>query len=92
MFRGKRAALAFMIKNDYRNEDQEKLRNALQKDGWLSHFSLPEHWLYKNTKRGAIFSNENGIKFKNLNVAKEYLEKVGLSSFLQNLEDFNKYL
>ena len=92
VFRGKRAALAFMIKNDYRNEDQEKLRNSLQKDGWLSHFSLPEHWLYKNTKRGAIFSNENGIKFKNLNVAKEYLEKVGLSSFLQNLEDFNKYL
>ena len=90
VFRGKRAALAFMIKNNFRNEDQEKLRNSLQKDGWLSHFSLPEHWLYKNTNRGSIFSNEDGIKLGNLDTVKEHLEKVGQTSFIQNLQEFDK--
>ena len=54
--------------------------------------SLPMHWLYKKTRQGPMFSNQNGIKFKNSIAAVEYLEKAGLTSFLQNLQDFNKYL
>ena len=92
VFKGKRAALAFMIKNNFTNEDQEKLYFSLEKDGWFSHQSLPMHWLYKKTRQGPMFSNENGIKFKNSIAAVEYLEKAGLTSFLQNLQDFNKYL
>ena len=90
VFKGKRAALAFMIKNSFTNEDQEKLYFSLEQDGWFSHQSLPEHWLFKRTSKGPMFSNENGIKLKNLNAAVEYLARVGLTSFIENLKDFEK--
>merc|ERR1712126_635511 len=91
ILKGKRAALAFMIKNNYTDKNKEKLSKSLEQDGWFSHSSLPEHWLFKKTmkeRHGKMFSNENGITLKNIDVAVEYLEKVGNTNSIQNLREF----
>ena len=88
VLRGKRAALAYMVKNNYRSEEKEKLEKSLQKDGWYQHPSLPGDWLYKNSSRGPIFSNEKGVRLESTNKAVEYLTRTGKAAFSQKLETF----
>ena len=52
LFKGKRAALAHMIEENYPESKIEELRQSLEKDGWMKHEKLPENWLYKKYKKG----------------------------------------
>ena len=73
-FLSKRAALAFMITNNFPAEDLEKLHRAIERDGWRVSPTLPPLWRYKRTSKGLELSSPDGRHLKSREVAIKMLE------------------
>ena len=82
ILKSKTVALAFMIKNQFPDEDIRRLRRSLKEDGWISTPLLPDKWLYKRSKRNGssksnriIYSNEEGARLPSKEYAIKLLSK-----------------
>ena len=73
-FLSKRAALAFMITNNFPAGDLEKLHRAIERDGWRVSPTLPPLWRYKRTSKGLELSSPDGRHLKSREVAIKMLE------------------
>ena len=75
-FLSKRAALAFLISNNYPAGDIEKLHRSIELDGWKVSPSLPPLWRYKHTNKGLEFSSPDGKHLKNREAAIKVLQQM----------------
>lgn len=73
-FLSKRAALAFMITNNFPAEDLDKLHRAIERDGWRVSPSLPPLWRYKRTSKGLELSSPDGRHLRSRDMAIKMLE------------------
>jgi len=91
VFQGKRKAIAFMVKENYSEEQIEEMRQCLMLDGWLKDENLPTGWFYKIEAHSGNwkFISPEGLLFKSKGQVIEYLRK--LSKF-DELEVFSRCL
>ena len=64
-----------MKKNNFPEEDVEKLIRSLNQDGWFSSSLLPENWWYKRNEKNIAYSNEEGYYIKSKEAAVQILSK-----------------
>ena len=74
-FLSKRAALAFMITNNFPAEDLDKLHRAIERDGWRVSPSLPPLWRHKRTSKGLELSSPDGRHLRSRDMAIKMLEE-----------------
>ena len=76
-FLTKRAALAFLISNNYPAGDIEKLHRSIELDGWKVSPSLPPLWRYRRRPgKGCEFSSPDGKHFKSREAVVKMLQEM----------------
>ena len=91
IFQGRRAALKFMINNQYPDENVTELRNYMKYDGWLCDPLLPEKWLYKpHPSHSSEFLDEQGNYFRNPEAVLKHLQLKADTDTLQIIAKFRE--
>ena len=90
----RRNALKFMVDNQFPDDEIEKMRKDLIKDGWTDDPLLPKNWKYRvypNSRRDVYFLNETGRRFESFKSAKDYLESNKTKFSRKQIDDFETF-
>ena len=82
-FAGRKSALQYMIKENFKTEDIVIMRKSMIDDGWKDSLHLPVDWLYKSTSHEVKILSNEGHMFDSFLKAKEHLEFNG--NFIENI-------
>ena len=90
-FAARRLALKHMIEKKMEETEIEKMRRGLETDGWKTHQSLPDKWLYKYRcgKRSLSLIDSEADYFKNKESAIRSLKLKGDSKMLLKIANFD---
>ena len=91
VFEGKRVAIAFMVQEDYPEEQIDEMRKCLELDGWMPDERLPPKWLAKRIKsKQQMFISDDGLIFYTKQEALSHLEKTNQHEAFTILKKFGK--
>ena len=88
LFHGRKAALRFLIENNYPDEQTQEMRRSLTHEGWSFADGLPYNWLYRRDKKKSTyeFVSQDATYFKSSTAAIRYLEESNLTAETEMLE------
>ena len=94
LFHGRKAALRYLIENNYPDEQTQEMRRSLTHEGWSFADGLPHNWLYRRDKKKSSyeFVSQDATYFKSSTAAIRYLEESNLTAEKEMLEKYCQQL
>mgnify|MGYP001240170088 FL=1 len=80
-FKGKSHLMKFMIKNKFSKDTISAMRSSFKSDGWKTHKSLPESWMWKKSNHHLYFLSPKGAILKSREDAIKYISINGNSQY-----------
>ena len=91
-FPAKRNVLKFMVDNEMKDKDIEKIREGLIEEGWHSHKLLPNDWKVKSAnseKNSKKFLTKNVTMIHGFKQASQYIKNHLTSTDLERFEEYS---
>ena len=74
---GGRAALTFMVRNNFPSVEIQKMRRAMTQEGWHHCDTLPDGWIYNTKGRRLNLCSPDGQLFQSKDAAIQYMFQLG---------------